>query len=284
MKKNQHKKNQQKAQKKKARKEKLRLQKHNELQQKFKLVRVKLSEEQIDDIIDQSLVDFKEGRREQALTSLIDIYEDNSEDASLNYVMGTFYLQLGEFFEARIHLEIAIDRDEDMIEAYHNLAYVYEEIGQFDEALSVHLEIIESFPKEHAIVVQSLEYLNNFEEHNGISPDNFIHAAVTFHEAMDWMEDGEYKRAKELFIESVKINPESPPAHGNLAICLARDGEIKKAVSHLDQALKMDPDYELAKKNKRIISALKEGEELGGNVNVTNTVLETLAKNQNPLT
>lgn len=278
MKKNQHKKNQQKAQKKKARQEKLRQQKYRELQQKFKLVKAKLSEEKTDDIIDQALVDFKEGRRDQALHALMDIYEDHSENANLNYVLGTFFIQMEDYLSAQIHLETAIECDEDLIEAYNNLAHVYDQVGQFDEALSVHLEIVENFIEEHPIVVQSLEYLKRFEESNNISPDNFIQAAIIFHEAMDWMEKGEYERAKELLMESVKINPEAPPAHGNLAICLAREGEIKKSISHLDKSLKLDPEYQLAKNNKRIISALKEGEKLDGNVSMTNTVLESRSK------
>ena len=51
-------------------------------------------------------------------------------------------------------------------------------------------------------------------------------------------------------------------SHGNLGICYAQLGQKQEALASLDEALALDPDYEPALINRKIVASLEEGEKI----------------------
>ena len=45
----------------------------------------------------------------------------------------------------------------------------------------------------------------------------------------------------------MKIKPDDPKAHYNLAFVLERAGRVAEAISHLEQAVRLKPDFEAAR-------------------------------------
>jgi tetratricopeptide (TPR) repeat protein len=55
-------------------------------------------------------------------------------------------------------------------------------------------------------------------------------------------------------------NPNHVQSHGNVALAYAGLGRKALALEHLDKALALDPAYEPAMQNRKIIEKMKEGE------------------------
>jgi Flp pilus assembly protein TadD len=51
----------------------------------------------------------------------------------------------------------------------------------------------------------------------------------------------------------LKINPKFAKAHNGLAVALAQKGKTDEAISHLRKALQLQPDYEEAKRNLKVL-------------------------------
>ena len=69
-----------------------------------------------------------------------------------------------------------------------------------------------------------------------------------------------FSEAAEMFGRALEQNPNHVQTHGNLALCLAGLGRKAEALSSLDRALEIDPNYEPARSNRKVIEGMREGE------------------------
>ncbi len=68
-----------------------------------------------------------------------------------------------------------------------------------------------------------------------------------------------YAAAVELFNQVLAQNPSHVQSHGNVALAYAGLGQKRVALEHLDQALALDPGYEPAMQNRKVIAQMNEG-------------------------
>lgn len=80
------------------------------------------------------------------------------------------------------------------------------------------------------------------------------------------MEFGNWDEAITKFNDTIKITPNNPQSYGNLGICYASIGKIQLALESFDRSIELDPNYEPALLNRKIIESLGEGECLGRKV------------------
>lgn len=66
---------------------------------------------------------------------------------------------------------------------------------------------------------------------------------------LTWMQSGMYRNEFTLYQTTLARNPAAWMAHNNLALALTRDGRIDEAITHLESALKIRPDYPQAESN-----------------------------------
>lgn len=83
-----------------------------------------------------------------------------------------------------------------------------------------------------------------------------------FNEAFDHLRSSRYERAVELFRKTLEQNPKHVQSYGNLALALAGLGQKGQALQCLDKALELDPSYEPARRNRKVLKRLSEGEPL----------------------
>ena len=60
---------------------------------------------------------------------------------------------------------------------------------------------------------------------------------------------GRLDESIEHFIETLRINPNDPLTHNNLAMTYARKGDLAAGKRHFQEALRLDPAFEEARNN-----------------------------------
>jgi len=93
-----------------------------------------------------------------------------------------------------------------------------------------------------------------------LSLDAYLANAKLFDAAFELLSAAEFERAARLFQEVLKENPEHVQSYGNLGLAYAGLGQRSDALACLDRALELDPGYEPARLNRRIIAQMREGE------------------------
>jgi len=81
-------------------------------------------------------------------------------------------------------------------------------------------------------------------------------AAVATERAVSLTAEGKSAEAEALFREAIRLHPERPEGHLNLANSLARQRRFKEAIPHYRRALELRPEY--AKAHNNLAVALKE--------------------------
>ncbi len=82
--------------------------------------------------------------------------------------------------------------------------------------------------------------------------ENIKKALSLYNEALEFQMRGDFERAKELYLQSLRI-VETPQAHNNLANILKKEGDFESARKHYISALKLDERYTLALLNLGIL-------------------------------
>lgn len=90
--------------------------------------------------------------------------------------------------------------------------------------------------------------------------DAHVDNARLFDEAFDRLRQQDYESAVRLFNQVLAGDPKHVQSVGNLGLALAGLGRRAAALESLDRALMLDPDYEPARSNRRIIEKMREGE------------------------
>jgi tetratricopeptide (TPR) repeat protein len=92
--------------------------------------------------------------------------------------------------------------------------------------------------------------------------DEYVAHAQLFEEAFERLSAREFEKAIELFGRVLSADPRHVQSHGNLALAYAGVGRRADALESLDRALAIDPEYEPATSNRRVIERMREGEPL----------------------
>lgn len=129
--------------------------------------------------------------------------------------LGIALLSQGHWEEAARQLETAVRLDDGYAAAYHNLGFIEERVGARIAAERHYRRAIELDP---ALVEPRLGLARML-----LAADNATDAEEVLHAA-------------------VEVAPETPEAHRNLGLLLARRGETGLALLHLETALAAEPD------------------------------------------
>ena len=96
----------------------------------------------------------------------------------------------------------------------------------------------------------------------GINLEAYLESSDLFNEAYSDMIQGNFETAISGFNKSLEKNENHPQCYGNIGLCYAFLGMREQALEALDQAIKIDPHYEPALNNRKMIEKLHENEKL----------------------
>jgi tetratricopeptide (TPR) repeat protein len=94
------------------------------------------------------------------------------------------------------------------------------------------------------------------------SLDACLANAQLFDEAFQCLAGRQFKQAVELFERVLSQNPRHVQSHGNTALAYAGLGRRSEAMACLERALELDPGYEPALYNRRLVEQMPDGEPL----------------------
>jgi tetratricopeptide (TPR) repeat protein len=209
------------------------------------------------DYIERDLEDglFEETRDE--LEDLIDEYPGCWEPL---FLMGTCLALQGDAEQAISFLEQAavLHPSSDI---YYNLAGVHRSLLQIQPAVTSLRKVIELDGAKGEVGKRAkadLEALaSSIRESSGLTLDRYFENAERFDQAFRCLMDGRFEQAVRGFNLVLESQPDHVQSHGNLGLAYAGLGDRVAAIRHLDKAIELDPDYEPAIDNRRIILALQ---------------------------
>lgn len=151
-----------------------------------------------------------------------------------------------------------------MIEAHYNKAAACLKLMDVPCSLRAYRKVVEFGERNDPTVKDAREQLDSIEtglrKHYQIGVDKFLAAADAFNLAFDFMEKGAWQEAADHFRKSAALNERSTPTHGNLGLCYAQLGRKAEALAELDRALELDPAYEHARTNRKVVVKMTEGQ------------------------
>ncbi len=162
--------------------------------------------------------------------------------------IGSAYLAIKNYPQAKEHLEKALVIKPDSPEILFNLAFSLVGLGQEDAAVHHYrkaLVLDKDFFK--ARINLAAIYLKNGQVDAAIS--ELLQAVKTRPESLEahfnlgnaWARKGRWKLAEKSYRATLELDPGLAPAHSNLGLALIRTGSLEQARIHLQKALELSP-------------------------------------------
>jgi len=253
--KNRQKQNAKKAQKQKKRQEKIKAQ-----QKQFR----KTIQPSAEDAVDYALQLLDDGESNECKIILNELRKKHRKHSHVHFGLGVLAASEEKHEEAAVFFEKATQITPDFIEAFYNLAATYQQQFKLKEMIEAYQQIIKKGEQEDPLVDKAKEAIEYFEElireTEDLELDEYLEANMNFDKGVKLMGTQNWEEAITRINNSIEINPNAPQALGNLGICYSNLGKNKLAIEFLDEAIELDPMYELALVNREIIEALDEGE------------------------
>jgi len=225
-----------------------------------------LTSKTIPDKVDSALELAQKGHFKQASAMLSKLKKKHSHNSDVQFGLGVMSLYSRKIEEAICYFDKAIQIDPFYIKAHFNRAMAYQQIANVKcvaESLKnvINLSYIDSELAEYA--QKQLDELSEIiSDNSGTSLDQFIEAQMHFDTGFEYMKKHELDKAIPCFKRAASINTDTPQAYGNLGICYACLGEKETALNYFDEALRIDPDYEVARINRSLVEKLGTNEKL----------------------
>jgi tetratricopeptide (TPR) repeat protein len=164
-----------------------------------------------------------------------------------------------DFFKQSIALE-------PTVHAYLNMAAAYNQMLDIEEQVHHLGKVIEmDGPEGQYTAVAKAELLQlslDLEQTSGLTLSAYLENKERFDTAFEHLSAQRFELAVRGFTHILDVEPRHVQSHGNLGLAYAGLGDLEKAVAHLQQAIKLDPEYQPAKDNLQILLALRPGEGL----------------------
>lgn len=113
---------------------------------------------------------------------------------------------------------------------------------------------------------QARDFLSGMEENirkvQGVELEAFLKCMDIFDKACDYMEEAKWEKAIASFKDCLNIVKNHYQSYGNLGLCYAKLGKREQAISALDRAIEINPGYEPALVNRKMIAGLKADEKI----------------------
>jgi tetratricopeptide (TPR) repeat protein len=220
----------------------------------------------VDEAVDRLLIRVEKGQLENVEAGLEALLREHPDYHTTNYGMGVYLAMVLEDPDKAIpFFQKAVSIFPPMAEAHCNLGLCYIKAGRVPKAVAALRKAIHYSDGDDYIAEKArdeLQFLEKLVTDTGPfqTLDAYMENQELFDLAFENLTARRYEAAVELFTRALAQNPNHVQSHGNVALAYAGLGRKAVALEHLDKALALDPAYEPAIQNRKILERMKEGE------------------------
>jgi len=259
--KNRQKQNLKKSQKQKQRQERIK---------KQALSKQVTSQLNVEDMVDYALKLVDNGDRNGGKKILEKLKKKCGHHSHVYYGLGVLSALEDNYDEAIQFFSKAAQITPDFVEAHYNLGVAYQRKLKVPEMIEAYRQVVKigetgSYGVHHAQdMLSRLE--KQIQNSDSVNLDEYLRGCQIFKQGVKYMESENWDEAITKFNDTIKITPNKPQSYGNLGICYASIGKIQLALESFDRSIELDPNYEPALLNRKIVESLGESECLGRKV------------------
>jgi tetratricopeptide (TPR) repeat protein len=214
------------------------------------------------EIVDQALALLEQGKVRRAEKILSDLLEKHPENHMVHYGMGIVWGLKGRHDEAIACFDRSIKIFPYFVEAWFNKGSSHQLKLQVGEMFRSFEKVVELGDPSEAYVQRAKQINSELQEQirkqHGLSVNEYLKGMNRFNDAFAAMERREWEEALEGFQSVLRIDSNHTQSYGNAGICLAQMGRMDEAMAAFDKALELDPEYEPARRNRAVFSAVKQ--------------------------
>src|SRR5690606_2728787 len=208
-------------------------------------------ESRVDEHRNLGIAFYKTGMLDEATREFRRVLELRRDDLASRFYMGLSLLRQGKWTDALAMLQSATSMPDSPASAFHNLAYVLERLGRYEEARAALSTAIEKGLGEDARVQTSLGALA-LREGKVDEADRILTEARPFwgkrRPSAAWFHygglaaalSGDLNRSIEILEEGVRLHPHAAALYNNLAVALDRRGDHDEGLRMAEQGLLQD--------------------------------------------
>ena len=194
--------------------------------------------------------------------------EPSNEDA--HFLLAVACIVEEDFEKAEEHLICATSLFPQYVEAYQNLALVYQKKGNLAYMTRCLQQIVAIDGENGEFGHSACERLSDIEKaiqkHYHLPLDKYLKSAESFFQGFAHLESCEFDEAIACFLEALEHNPKNHTSLGNLGLAYGCLGQKEKALECFDRAIELNPDYTPAIHNRQRLLELEDGESLQANI------------------
>ncbi len=203
---------------------------------------------------------YKQKRYQEALNSIQRALELSNRNVEAFIIMGKLLNLQGDHQSALEYLLKAAELSPDNIPLYNSLATTLQLLGRHHEAIKYLQRVLELEPERvdaHLSLATSLQATEQ-------DPTEHIMKAIRldpsygparYHYGSLLLKKGNTQKALQEFLIAMNRGIDTPELHNNLGVIYAQQGQIDKARSEFNTALRMRPSYEVARQNLEKLQA-----------------------------
>jgi tetratricopeptide (TPR) repeat protein len=220
----------------------------------------------LDEKVDRLLQRLEKGEGRAVEPEIKALLEKHPHYHMTHYAMGVYTgMVLNDPLASIPYFERAVQILPVLPEAHFNLGAAAMKAGDASKAVTAYRAAVRYSRKDDGIAEMARKQLDFLEElllKNSSFPtmDAYVANAKLFDEAYVRLSHGDFEKAAEMFNRVLSENPTHVQSFGNLALAYAGLGRRADAMECFDRALALDPKYEPAIANRRIIARMREGE------------------------
>ena len=221
-----------------------------------------ITEDPLSERVDGLLERIEEGATDGVKAELRLLLKRHPNSALVHFALGVLAATVDDHNLALAYFDQAVRRDPTLAEAWYNKGLAHKSLLQMVPMAQALREALKHAEPDD-IFVESAESLIAFvtritKEDHETDLEAFLTAGTLFDRACSEMEQGQWERALRDFQQVTQLDPRSYQAFGNIGSCLTQMGRINEAREALQEALRIDPNYTVARNNLKLIEGFDE--------------------------
>jgi len=214
---------------------------------------------EIEETLNNALQLIEEERYPQAERLLDNVEAIDGDYYLLKFARGGLCARQGRLDKALEYFDAAIERSPYFMEAHFNKGMAHKEKLEMPKMVRSFRKALDLGDPENENVRWARDFLRRFEQHiredEGVSLDAWLAAYDAFDSGVERMAGQQWQEAIAHFERCASLNPGSPKAYANIALCKAKLGCREEAIAMLDRAVELDPSYEPALVNRTVLAS-----------------------------